>query len=230
MVFNRHDKKRLDTKLSFRIKRSSPLPKRSGDTVRSSSIGFGIRSPHQHACEVPMRSSSIGFTPHQHVCEVPTRSLSTGCIRSPHQRAGDDPARSSLTEHNVRSPQQHAREVAIPAAEAAISTVQGVPQSQLAGSIVNYTTAVFNNTACAFQPLLSRIDTFVRIGRVFSEVHACLNCLPADPLTVHVTGTSLHQVSIHGPDCRLRGLYSSHRAFICKLIECVGYTAATRSR
>jgi hypothetical protein len=62
--------------------------------------------------------------------------------------------------------------------------------------------------ADTLKPLLSRIDLFVQIGRAFAEVCVCLSHLRTDWLIVRVIGSPVYQDGIHGPDCRLRGLYS----------------------
>jgi hypothetical protein len=182
VVFN--TQRNLDTKLSFQIKRSSSY-EHSGDSVRS---------------------------------------LPTQCV--PQQYAGDVaiPAIGAIISAAPNSvPQQHAGDVTIPAIGAIISAApNGVPQ-QHAGDVANSTVgeiisavpngvtqlqfgsvqAVVGNTADTFQSLLSRIESFVKIGRIFSEVQTYLGHIEADLLIIHLKGSSVYQDGIHDPDCRL---------------------------
>ena len=117
MVFG--TQRKLETKLSFRIRRSSSSYGDSGSSIRS----------------LPTQSRELQVSPH-HDALAAVRAI---------------PAR--LLDGVAQVP-----------AGTGLAPVQGF----------------LDNTLAAFEPLLSRIDTFVRIGRAFSEVWARLRYFGAD--------------------------------------------------
>lgn len=112
--------RKLETKVSFQIRRSSSSYEHSGSSSRS----------------LPTQSRDLQVSPHRDVIAA------VQAIPAP------------LLDHGV---------VKVPA---------GIGLAPVEGFL--------NNTLDAFEPLLSRIDTFVRIGRAFSEVWARLRHLGAD--------------------------------------------------
>lgn len=192
IVFDKQSKKNLETRLSFQIRRSSSSYGHSRGSMRSLSTQPCDRGLQNHAgnANVALSSSPYGNS------RGSVRSLSTpSSNRGPQQHAGDaidalssssyrlsgGSARSPSTKSSVHSPQQHAGNAVV--ATEAMTKLNGVVQLVQSGTqaiSVQAGQTLFGDTVNAFEPLLSRIDTFVKIGSVFASVWACLTRLGAD--------------------------------------------------
>ena len=192
VVFDKQSKKNLQTRLSFQIKRSSSSygHSRGSSSLSTQSWDRGLQH-HAGSASAALTSSPYGNS------RGSVRSLSTQSSNcGPRQRAGDaidalsssssrlsgGSARSLSTKSSVHSPQQHAGE-AVVATGTMTTSLNGVVQLVQSGTqpiSMQAGQTLFANTVNAFEPLLSRIDNFLRIGSVFASVCAYLTHLGAD--------------------------------------------------
>jgi hypothetical protein len=138
---------------------------------------------------------------HQHICAVCHRLvlctaydgqlIAFGTQRKLETKVSFQIRRSSSSyEHSgnsIRSLPTQSRDLQVSPHHDAIAAVRAIPAPLLDG-VVQVPAGIglapvqgfLDNTLNALEPLLSRIDTFVRIGRAFSEVWARLRYLGAD--------------------------------------------------
>ena len=193
VVFDKQSKKNLETRLSFQIKRSSSSYSHSrgssslstqpwdrGLQYHAGNASAALTSPPYGNSRGSVRSLSTQSSncgPRQHSAGDAIDTLSSSS-----SRLSGGSARSLSTKSSVHSPQQHAGK-AVVATGAMTTSLNGVVQLVPSGTqsiSVQAGQTLFDNTVNAFEPLLSRIDNFVRIGSIFASVCTYLTHLGAD--------------------------------------------------
>jgi hypothetical protein len=190
VVFDKQSKKNLETRLSFQIKRSSSSYGHSRGSMSTQPWDRGLQH-HAGNASAALSSSPYGNSKGS-VRSLSTQSSNCGqqqhagdaidALSSSSYRLSGGSARSLSTKSSVHSPQQHAGN-AVVATGTMTTSLNGVVQLAQSGTqsiSVQAGQTLFGDTVNAFEPLLSRIDTFIRIGSVFTSVCACLTHLGAD--------------------------------------------------
>jgi len=148
--------------------------------------------PQQHAGDVIVTARATSTQSRDLITQQNTRDtvVDVGATSSQskdlitQQTAGDVNAavRAISTQSMDPSSQQYPSNALVAVGTMTSTAVGSIAQVQAATQFfsVQAGQTFLDNTVNVFEPLLSRIDTFVKIGRTFSEVRACLSHLAAD--------------------------------------------------